>query len=435
MPNERTMTAALDRKLAWDRGDSRRYLRIRIDAGPPSVASHRPAMNLVLTIDASGSMQGERIDAARRAARGVLAALQEDDRLTLASFAGETIIHLAAQRMDEKGKALARNQIDGIVTRGNTNLSDGWFQSVIAATDGIAPGERSTRVILLSDGHANAGIISHGELARHASELLARGVSTSALGIGDGYDEHLLGGIAEAGGGRLLDAETSTEIETVLLAEVGAAALTTADALLLTLRLPPQVMAEPLGSAAARRTLDGMEIPIGALLHGIQRDVYVGLTFPAGQAGDSLTISARLTGRDASANAPIAPLQTEVDVTFADAGDNTPQPRDIELSHGAAKAWMAHMLRRMAELNATGDRAAAVDYIETQSRYFHRYLQGLPEAEDLLEQIAALRQRANHEWNARTRKEMYYFSQRSFNMSEDFRGADKTSWIEHLRRN
>lgn len=435
MPNELTMSAALDRKLAWDRGDSRRYLRVRLDAGPAPVASRRPPMNLVLTVDASGSMHGERIVAARQAARGVLAALQGDDLLTVASFAGETVIHLAARPMDAAGKAMACAQIDSIDTRGNTDLSNGWFQSVIAATDEGAPGDRSTRVILLSDGQANAGITSHSELARHASELLARGVTTSALGIGDDYDEQLLGGIAEAGGGRLLDAETSTEIETVLVAEVGAAALTAADALQLTLTLPPQTMAEPLGSTAARRTLNGMVIPLGALLYGNPRDVYVGLTLPAGEAGDSLVISARLTGRATARNAPLSPLQSEVRVVFAGADANTPQPRDIDLSMGAAEAWMAHMLRRMADLNAAGDRASAVDYVETQSRYFNRYLHGLPGAENLLEQIAALRQRASSAWDARTRKEMHYHSRRNFNMSEDFRGANKASWLDHLNRN
>ncbi len=42
---------------------------------------------------------------------------------------------------------------------------------------------------------------------------------TSALGIGDGYDEQLLRGIAGNCGGRLHDAEFTTEISSVLLGE------------------------------------------------------------------------------------------------------------------------------------------------------------------------------------------------------------------------
>ena len=122
---------------------------------------------------------------------------------------------------------------------GNTNLSEGWFQAVIAATESPSRTGQATRIVILSDGHANAGVVGASELARHAQELLARGVTTSALGIGDGYDEQLLGSIAEAGGGRLLDAEECDEIETVLAAEVDASAQTAADVLVLTLDLLP----------------------------------------------------------------------------------------------------------------------------------------------------------------------------------------------------
>jgi Ca-activated chloride channel family protein len=50
----------------------------------------------------------------------------------------------------------------------------------------------SHRVLLLSDGHANVGLTDHGQIAGHVGALLERGVLTSALGIGDGYDEDCL---------------------------------------------------------------------------------------------------------------------------------------------------------------------------------------------------------------------------------------------------
>ena len=55
----------------------------------------------------------------------------------------------------------------------------------------------SHRVLLLSDGQANEGISEARELAHHTRGLLERGIITSAVGIGDGYDELVLGGMAE----------------------------------------------------------------------------------------------------------------------------------------------------------------------------------------------------------------------------------------------
>ena len=193
------------------------------------------------------------------------------------------------------------------------------------------------------------------------------------------------------------------------------------------------VMAEALGATTARRARNGVEIPMGALLRGKPRDVFIALTLPPGRPGEQLKLALTLHGRDAATGAAMAPLAGHARLTFADARENTDQPRDTDLSVGAAGAWMGQILRVMAQLNAR-EPAAAREYAETQSRYFHRYVEGLSGGAELLEQMALLRARATREWDARLRKEMHYLAQRNFNSVEDFRGPDKESWAERLRR-
>src|SRR5206468_6755498 len=60
--------------------------------------------------------------------------------------------------------------------------------------------EYINRVILLSDGLANRGIINPAELDRIASSY--RPISLSTMGVGLDYNENLMLGLAESGGGK-----------------------------------------------------------------------------------------------------------------------------------------------------------------------------------------------------------------------------------------
>lgn len=60
------------------------------------------------------------------------------------------------------------------------------------------------RVILLSDGHANEGITDREKLFAIAKEYRSSDVGISAMGVGDGFEEELMEGIAS------MAAETST---------------------------------------------------------------------------------------------------------------------------------------------------------------------------------------------------------------------------------
>ena len=151
----------------------------------------------------------------------VAEALGPSDRLTLVTFGTQARLLLDARAMDDDGRQDAADAIQRLRSGGKTALFDGWLlagEHIAIAMD-AAP-RASHRIVLLSDGRANQGLTDPTDLARHAGELLSRGIVTSAVGIGDGYDEALLGAMAEAGGGRLHDAEHASEIGDVVLGEL-----------------------------------------------------------------------------------------------------------------------------------------------------------------------------------------------------------------------
>jgi Ca-activated chloride channel family protein len=143
-------------------------------------------LRLPITPDVSGSMGGDKIEAARRAALAVAGALEARDRLTLVAFGNTAELLLDARSMDQAGRAAVR-AIRRLKVHGGTNLFEGWLRAVEHVALAQAGNPMTLhRVVLLSDGQANNGVTDHAEPAHHAGKLLARGMITSTVGIGDG---------------------------------------------------------------------------------------------------------------------------------------------------------------------------------------------------------------------------------------------------------
>src|SRR5687768_6063755 len=107
-----TMSLGFDRRLVWERGKSVRYLIADITAPPADGAAVKPkGLNLALVIDASGSMQGMPLEAAKSAAIGVIQRLSEADRLSVVTFASDVITHVSSRTVDDAGRAEAILQI------------------------------------------------------------------------------------------------------------------------------------------------------------------------------------------------------------------------------------------------------------------------------------------------------------------------------------
>ncbi|MBA3343424.1 MAG: VWA domain-containing protein [Gemmatimonadaceae bacterium] len=78
-------------------------------------------------------------------------------------------------------------------------------------------------MLLLTDGLANPGITDRDTLARHASELRQRGVSTSTFGVGVDFDERRLRDMAHEGGGNFYFLENALQIPDLITSELGEA--------------------------------------------------------------------------------------------------------------------------------------------------------------------------------------------------------------------
>lgn len=426
----------LDRQFAWIEGASVRYAVAELSAtGTRAVQTETPPLNLALAIDISGSMSGGKIAAARDTAAAVVQGLTARDRLTVVAFDNVAELLLDARPMDQAGRRAALTAIHQLEARGGTNLWEGWLRASehVAVAMEAAP-RASHRVLLLSDGQANDGITDARELATHAGELLARGIITSAVGIGDGYDEALLGGMAEAGGGRLHDAETTGEISEVVLGELleGRAALL--ERTTLRIAVPANVRAEVVGAWAHTVLPGAIEVLVGTLLPDTPKTVVFRLHCPGGAEGAAILLGASANGALPDGSGMVDARPAEAELRLAHGHENTNQPRDIARSVAAFAAWQAAAMRRAVGLNREGDRRGAKYFLEREIRWIERYARDLPGAGPLMAELVLLLRRADEELDPRLRKEIFAASMMRSRSEADHRSASRMTLSERLRK-
>ena len=183
---------------------------VRIDA-PDMPAGHvaqRPLQALALVIDRSGSMQGHPLDEAKRCAAYVVGQLRPTDKVSLVQFDNRVRRLWPAVPLGD-GAAL-REAIAAIHSGGQTNLHGGWLEGADSLRD--VGGSGLKRVILLSDGQANAGLTDPVAIAAQCTQQAAQGVTTSTYGLGRGFNEDLMVAMARAGGGNHYYGDTAEDL-------------------------------------------------------------------------------------------------------------------------------------------------------------------------------------------------------------------------------
>jgi len=112
-------------------------------AVPFGEAAIRPTRRVVLTIDVSGSMQGERLQAAKDAAAAFLDAAPADIEVGLVLF-NDTVVKVVPPTTD---RTTIRTEVDAAVAVGDTALYDAAIEGL-----NLLGGEGLRSFVLLSDG-------------------------------------------------------------------------------------------------------------------------------------------------------------------------------------------------------------------------------------------------------------------------------------------
>lgn len=344
-------------------------LMIRIVPTAPAATGRRRApLDLAIALDRSGSMGGGRLERAKAAADVAVGFLRDDDRVALTVFDHEVQTVQPLAEATPRVKTALRLALRGIDTGGSTALADGWLTACqeiagggdIVDSSSSAPNHRPTRIrraLLLTDGHANVGVTDPGELMIHANALRERGIATSTMGVGEGFDEDLLAGMAEAGGGNFHNIADEAELRGVFERELGELLSVVAAGLSLTLTLPPGVRAFPIGSYPVTR--DGKRFTIS--VRDVPANDEIRLVFAISAAPRSLG-SAHQIRLEAAWADTLADTQRHTTVAvppllYADPATIAGTASDPVVREEAAMRHAAHERREAMRLDRSGRHA------------------------------------------------------------------------------
>ena len=378
----------LDRRLVSTQGGMRHLL---VDIAAPRVEhpadEPRPPLNLGLVIDASGSMQGEPLEAAVAAARGVVEQLRDEDRITVVSFADDVIVHADATACTRAGRAAVAALVDGLHTRGRTDLGAGWLEGCerVAAVMEHRPGGQH-RVVVLSDGHANAGLTDPEQLGLHAAALRRRGLYTSAVGIGDDYSPAQLQAVAEQGGGRLHDAPLGEDIVATVLGELGEILGTAADDVALRITHPRRLPVAVLGPYP--HTVDDgvLEVSAGTLVNGASRRIVLQCVVPPGPVGERFDMEIATSWKTADGRPATGPRLAAA-VVLAPAVEVASELPDLDTCLAVARLWHRHLVLESTLRNSEGRYEEARAFVREALPAFRAYCRDLPGTRDLVRDL------------------------------------------------
>jgi VWFA-related protein len=174
-------------------------------------------VNVVMVLDSSGSVLGERLRALQAGATAVIDRLRPRDRAALMTFS-----HGLDLRAELTGDVAAlRRSVDALAAKGSTALRDAAFAALA-----LRPADATrTLVLLFSDGLDTSSLLSEDgvlEVARRSDAIVyAIGIRERSPGIRPGgrtrtpppTDDRFLERLSRETGGRLLHAEENRDIE------------------------------------------------------------------------------------------------------------------------------------------------------------------------------------------------------------------------------
>jgi Ca-activated chloride channel family protein len=179
-------------------------------------AEERPAMNVTLVLDTSGSMAGESMELLKQTCSVIASQLRQGDTVSVVEWDTENTWSLGGYAVTGPSDPMLLGVIDALEAGGGTDLNGGLVSGYELAQQ-VFDIEMLNRLVLVSDGGANAGVTSIELIAQNAAHGGSDGIYLVGVGVGDSsyYNDDLMDDVTDAGKGASVFIPDAAEAEKV----------------------------------------------------------------------------------------------------------------------------------------------------------------------------------------------------------------------------
>lgn len=169
------------------------------------------AKDVTLVLDTSGSMRGEKLAQAKRAADYILTQLQPGDRFNIVAFSTDVqTFRPALCSLSELGAA--RTWLGDLVARGGTNIDRALELAINQTQSG-----RPQVLLFMTDGLPTEGEINSEAILKNVAELAGKDVRLFVFGVGNDVNTFLLDTLAQEHRGASKYVQPGQNIETEVI--------------------------------------------------------------------------------------------------------------------------------------------------------------------------------------------------------------------------
>lgn len=180
-----------------------------------AVLPRRP-MTITFVLDTSGSMGGEAILRERAVVEAIAASLTDGDIVNMVTWSTDQQALMAGYEVSGPNDSTLLAQANNLTASGGTDLEAGLSAGYALANEHY--GEmRLNRVVLVSDGGANVGVIAPDLIAAHSEDADGEGIYLVGVGTGPytQYSDGLMDIVTDAGRGAYVYLDSVAEAEAI----------------------------------------------------------------------------------------------------------------------------------------------------------------------------------------------------------------------------